>query len=246
MTSKISNFTKALDSIYTDEKWYENIGDELRNNVDFIVKGFLRSSHYTVGIYGETMLTKVASKEILADLDAAQKIIFQQPLSLKYFYDNVKDDKDTVMVAIKRDGYALKFVSDRLKNDRYIVQKAIYNSNGYAFEFASEELRNDKELANSSLRSSDGETFKYIGESLKSDFKFIKDAASKYNSILRIRDDCTSNRDIVLKAAISDLNSLKYASDDIKKDDKFLLEILREFFSTKDRKTFAIIDENTF
>jgi hypothetical protein len=241
MTSKITSFSKALDSIYNDEKWYENIGDELRNNVDFIVKGVLRCSPYTVGIYGETMLTKVASKEILSDLDVAQKIIFQLPLSLKYFYDNVKDDKDTVMVAIKRDGDALKFVSDRLKNDRDVVYKAIYNSSGYAFEFASEELRNDKELANSSLRSSDGETFKYIGESLKSDFKFIKDAASKYNSILRIQDDCTSNRDVILKSAIRDLNSLKYASDDIKKDDKFLLEILREFFSAKDRNSFCDI-----
>ena len=46
---------------------------------------------------------------------------------------------------VGENGGVLKFVSDELKNDREIVLKAVKKS-FYALAFASEELKNDKEI----------------------------------------------------------------------------------------------------
>ena len=69
----------------------------------------------------------------------------QDSFILKYVSDKLKDDKEVVIEAIKRNGLALEFASDRLKDDKDIVIEAVKN-NGFALEFASDRLKNDKEI----------------------------------------------------------------------------------------------------
>jgi hypothetical protein len=177
---------------------------------------------------GKLVLTRQSNQKVLSNLESASKIIKIKPLSLQYFSDNVKDNKDIVMKAIKTNNRVFEFASDRLKNDREVVDAALSRSYGLALQYASEELRNDKKLVTWSLRLSNGETFQYVGDTLKRDTEFIEKLACKYSKVLQVRDDCRSNRNVIRKAALRDLNNLKYASDDIKTDEVFLLEVIRE------------------
>ena len=54
-------------------------------------------------------------------------------------------DREEMLKAVKKDGWALEYASDTLKADREVVLEAVRND-GDALKYASEELQNDPEL----------------------------------------------------------------------------------------------------
>ena len=64
---------------------------------------------------------------------------------LKDAPEELKNDREFVLQAVKKDGTALQYASKELQNDREIVMQAV-KQNGSALQFASEELQNDAEL----------------------------------------------------------------------------------------------------
>ena len=59
---------------------------------------------------------------------------------MQYASDELKNDKNIVMEAVKQYGGALYFASDELKNDKSIVMEAV-KQDGSALDFASDELK---------------------------------------------------------------------------------------------------------
>ena len=76
--------------------------------------------------------------------------------SLNYASEELKNDKDIVLLAVNNYGPSLEFASDRLKNDKDVVNAATKNDRK-AIRYASEDLKNDEEIE----RNEDGE---YIGD----------------------------------------------------------------------------------
>jgi len=67
-------------------------------------------------------------------------------LALQYYaIEELQDDKEFIMEAIKKHPYAFQYGSEELQNDKEAVMKGI-KKNGVAFQYANEELRNDKEV----------------------------------------------------------------------------------------------------
>ncbi len=64
----------------------------------------------------------------------------------RFKYSNFRNNKRVVMVAIKRNGFALAHASKELKADREVILVAINSSRGHALRYASDELGNDKEF----------------------------------------------------------------------------------------------------
>ena len=54
--------------------------------------------------------------------------------------DNLKNDKEVVMMSVKFSGNNLEFASDNLKNDKAVVMSAV-KSCGFALRWASDELK---------------------------------------------------------------------------------------------------------
>ena len=75
------------------------------------------------------------------------------------------------MVVVQNDGLALEFASDELKNDKEIVLLAI-SQYGEALYYASDELRNDKEIVMAAIKQ-DGEVLEYASNELRKDKEFI-------------------------------------------------------------------------
>ena len=88
-----------------------------------------------------------ASNEIKNDEEIARMVVckFYQGDFLKYFSEELRNNKDFILDAVKFDGKALEWVSEELKNDKDVVLKAIENY-PIVIQYASDELRNDKEI----------------------------------------------------------------------------------------------------
>ena len=68
--------------------------------------------------------------------------------------DRLRDDKEVVIEAVKKDGNAIKYASKRLKNDREVVLTAIKNTYSFVpidylpigIDYMSKELKEDPEI----------------------------------------------------------------------------------------------------
>ena len=65
---------------------------------------------------------------------------------LYYATEELRDDKDVIMEAVKNDGQILYYASERLRDDNDVVMEAIKNK-PLIFKYASLRLRSDKEYA---------------------------------------------------------------------------------------------------
>ena len=57
-----------------------------------------------------------------------EKIVKEMPLLIEWANDEIRDDKEIMMEAVKRDGGALEFASDRLKDDKDILITSVSRS----------------------------------------------------------------------------------------------------------------------
>lgn len=109
---------------------------------------------------------------------------------LKFVSEQFKNDRELVLIAVKKYGKVLEFASDTLKNDKEIVFEAMKKY--YYFEFVSKELKNNKEFV---LQVMDLNTFafKYLSDELQNDKDFIIKMVNKKPSILNYVNDILQN-----------------------------------------------------
>ena len=88
---------------------------------------------------------KFVSDELKNDKEIVLVAVTEYGVALEYASDTLRNDREVVLAAVRQDGDALVHASDELKNDREIVLAAVHQ-NGWALQYASEELRNDKEI----------------------------------------------------------------------------------------------------
>ena len=60
-------------------------------------------------------------------------------------YNELSNDKDIVLAAIKNDPRAFEFAGSRMKNDKEVVLEAIKNDTG-VLRYASESLQKDEDI----------------------------------------------------------------------------------------------------
>lgn len=65
--------------------------------------------------------------------------------ALQYASQELRADKEIVMNAVAKNGYALAFASSSLKNDKEVVRAAVAQ-NGAALQYASTTLKSDKDI----------------------------------------------------------------------------------------------------
>lgn len=134
----------------------EKIGDLSGLGIDFDYSVFIPNEVFSnkalllkiLLIDGE--LLKHASNDLKNDKEIVLTAIKNSYLSLQYASEALKDDKDFVMTAVKKCGLSLKFVSTRLKDDPKVVTEAIKDIRGFfahrIFAFASTRLKNNEEF----------------------------------------------------------------------------------------------------
>jgi hypothetical protein len=165
-----------------------------------------------------------------AEYNRVRKFVKKNPYNLEKVCDHFKDNKGIVLVAIRKDGYALIYASESLQRDEELIRIAI-KTNGSVLGSASDILRNDKELVITAVRNHE-DALAYASPTLKNDKDVVLIAVSKYGSALRFASDNLKNdRDVVIVAINCDADALRYASPTIRNDrDIVKIAIIRDRF----------------
>ena len=146
--------------------------------------------------------------------EAVLKKYYGDFMTLKYASDELRGDKEVVLIAVKQNSYALQFASKELQADKEVVLEAVKNK-GSALEYASEELRADPEVVMEAIISEEPESnaAEYIHESLLKDKTFMLkalDTLVDYDLI------CTRSPHILIANA----------SESLWKDKEFVIQAL--------------------
>ncbi|MDX2346902.1 MAG: DUF4116 domain-containing protein [Legionella sp.] len=166
----------------------------------------------------------------------------------------LKDERTTLLAAVKKNGHALKSASNLLKNDKQVVLAAV-SKNGKALRHASKALRNDKQVVLTAINQNI-QAIKYASNELKLDDAVILTALREYTFIAnktplkaiqknpdreallnKIETSCgrilkelniEHDRDIVLVSVNQNGLILKYASDGLKADLEVVLAAVNQ------------------
>ena len=104
---------------------------------------------------------------------------FLEKISYSDVVENLKKDKEIVLIAVKENGINLEYADESLKKDREIVLAAVKNA-GHALEYANESLKKDREIVLAAVKNF-GTSLSFADESLKKD-KVIVLAAVKQDA----------------------------------------------------------------
>ena len=144
--------------------------------------------------------------------------------------DELKDDKDFLLIAVALDELVLQHASERLKDDKAVVIAAMSNDRVCTLtvlEFASERLKNDKDVIIAALASPGNLNFTLqdVPEALKNDKDVVIAAllANGVNFTLQDFPELKNDKDVVIAAVSADENALHYAGDGAKNDPAVLL-----------------------
>lgn len=132
---------------------------------------------------------------------------------------NVRADKDCVLAAVTKWGFALEYAADSLKTDKEIVLAAV-NDSGWALKHTADALKADKEIVIAAV-SNDGAALRHAADSLKAD-KEVALAAVRHRgySLEYLKKDAPMWKEKAFVSSIVQLNgnALQYASNQLKED----------------------------
>jgi len=161
------------------------------------------------------LILEALKRKIPEDYDSA----------LKYLPEEVRNNKEIVLVAVSNNWRALEYASEQLKNDRDVVLKAV-RASGLALQYASEELRDDEEVVLTAVENEPNALFS-ASERLRDDKRIVLEAVRSNGWALqsaseRLRDD----EEIVLEAIKTNRDILEnYASERLRNNPEFLRKV---------------------
>ena len=157
------------------------------------------------------------SEELKNDWDVVLAAVKKYGPNLEYASSDMQANEEIVKAAINENGEALKFASDELRAKKSIVLKAIQND-GHALKYASDKLRSDRSVVFKAVKY-DGRTLKYASNELRSMKGIVlKAVRNKGYALKYASDELRSMKSIVLKAIQNNGYALKYASDKLRAD----------------------------
>lgn len=161
------------------------------------------------------------ANDLRDDKEVVLAAIKKNPYTIMYASKSLRDNDFIVFEAVNRSGAVLIHASDRLKDDKDIVMKAVQEY-GAAIEYASPRLKNDREIALEAVKN-ESYAFDYLSEKLKGD-KEIAMIAIKKNGYLfaKMSSELQQDKELMKEAYIQRTAALKYFPQEIQNEVKGL------------------------
>lgn len=142
---------------------------------------------------------------------------------MEFATEDVQNDREAMLVAVKSSGGALKFASEQLRGDKEVVLEAV-RQDGLALEFASANLREDQEVASAAI-ANNASAMRFVEEKLRGDSKFVLSLMRRSSFALRYASrELREDRDFILQAIKQDGLALRWAYEELRTDPALLLE----------------------
>lgn len=191
-------------------------------------------------------------KELFVDEDSFIRY-FDFKINLRLASDELRNNHEGMLAAVKKKGTALQYASEKLRNDREIVLAAVINDSR-ALEFASEVLRTDPDILEvlrfNMLIRFEGHALEYAPEELRNDRDFVLAVVKKNGSALEYApEELCNDMEIVLTAVNTDGGSvLTYASKELCNNREFILAAVKkdEFSSVLDYASKQMLNDREF
>lgn len=147
-------------------------------------------------------------------------------MALKVAADSMRADREVVLLAVRQNGMALQFASVRLRSDKSAVLEAVTQS-GMALQFA-DRSNDDKEVVIAAV-SQDGSALCLASERLKGDVEVVLAAVSKTGGSLCFASAELRSHPAVVMAAVSQHGlALKHASEAMRYNRDVVLAAVRQ------------------
>eukprot|EP00929_Paragymnodinium_shiwhaense_P025658 TRINITY_DN15461_c0_g1_i1.p1 TRINITY_DN15461_c0_g1~~TRINITY_DN15461_c0_g1_i1.p1 ORF type:complete len:803 (-),score=252.96 TRINITY_DN15461_c0_g1_i1:71-2479(-) len=131
--------------------------------------------------------------------------------------DDLKDDYDMALLAVRQNGRALVEASHRLRNNFDLVKAAV-EQDGTSLLFASPELRQDREIVQAALAQK-GVSVAHVSDQMIVDHELLFTAfAQDGMSLLYCTKEDRANHEVVVAACHQNGLALKYASFELRLD----------------------------
>lgn len=212
----------------------ENI-ERIKNTYDeFNIKNYLDNDNNEDYIIYQIKNNKIHYKDLSEKDKNNKKIILEiySPIVVKYFSDELKNDKEFALQILKINGYGIQYLSDELKNDSQVALVAFHKDN-YSLSYVSNELKNTYEFMIECIKINPF-MLQYASNELKNNYEMIKCSVSINGCTLQFTSNELKNKyDIALIAVKNNRKSLQYVSNELKNNDSFLLEIMKYYVSNK-------------
>jgi len=160
-------------------------------------------------------------------LNSWRTAVFQNWKLLEEAPSETRSDRELIMGVLgSSSGAALRFAADELRSDRGLVLQAVKYSGALLGE-ASDELKGDRAFVLEALRLS-GAAMKGASEELRGSREFILEAARTGcgSAMEGAADYLRADKELVMEATLEDPEAFKYASDDLRYNKGFVMEVV--------------------
>ena len=194
--------------------------EEFKDNLSFFMKIAESMSDF------KEVFLELASEKILNNKNFAKTIISNcKVFSLKYFSEEIRSNKEIVLIAVSKNGNELKHTQDELKKDREVVLAAIKTPKVDLFA---------------------NEAIKYADKSFLSDFEIARVVATfSGNSLQYFADEIRQDKDIVSIAVNNSPGALEFADKSLLSDKDFILSLPNKIYRSDGSKfrAFSILGD---
>ena len=195
-------------------------------------------------------VTHLINNELCNDRDVALNAIANNQYSLEMLSDDLRDNKEIVMAAVKNadgpfwDTSHFGCASERLRNDYEVAVEAVKN-NYSAFRYMSDKFRNTYEIALAAVGYYYNSELLFASDELRNNREIVLAYCSRttYNKIY------ADDYEIVLKSISSNGQSIKYASDRLRANREIVLTAVKKdgkalkYANRKYRNDLEIVSE---
>jgi hypothetical protein len=181
----------------SDEIIRQFFPEEFKDNLNFFMKIAESMSDF------KEVFLELANEKILNSKNFAKTIISNcKGFSLKYFSEEIRSNKELVLIAVSKNGNELKHASDKLKKDREVVLTAIKTVASFyrnvSIKYADKSFLSDFEIARVALASS-GNSLQYFADKFRKDKEIVSIAVNNLPDALEFADkSLLSDKDFIL------------------------------------------------
>ena len=189
---------------------------------DFVGRDLLSNKAFMMHyILKNSKLLERAADNLQQDVDVVLAAVKKHGLALQWASIDIRDNKDVVLAAVTNNGQALQWASEELRGDKDVVLASVGN-NGSVLKWASEKLRGDKDVVLASV-ANNGRALQYASLELRGDKDVVLAAVSSNGNALQYASlELRGDRHVVSAAVRSNGQALQWARDDLRKDNDLI------------------------
>lgn len=227
---------ESLESFQAKEPKIRQLHSELLTDLEVILESSPQvwvqvMSFYFVGargtIFGTLIITPVW-------FSVSRSLARQVMLGLRLFHGSstshkllLRQQMESVLAAVRRNGKALKYANTKLKKDDEIVLAAVQHD-GSALKYANAELRDDKIIVLAAVKKHEN-ALSYAGAEMKKYKAIVLAAVQKYcRAHAYAYSEMKKNEMIVLAAVMKCGTALEHAEEKMKKDKEVVLTAMQQ------------------